>query len=133
MSSMKGWKLSMYHSEEELARLIAYIDDGEERIKDAKRIVVENTTDFDTWYKYSIPEERCSYPSVLGINTLIGNLVNEKLPWLKEEFKGINLDLDFLLETLEVLFDEGELAIEEVNNIKREFVKLNFGSMKNIW
>lgn len=133
MSSMKGWKLSMYHSEEELARLIAYIDDGEERIKDAKRIVVENTTDFDTWYKYSIPEERCNYPSVLGINTLIGNLVNEKLPWLKEEFKGINLDLDFLLETLEVLFDEGELAIEEVNNIKREFVKLNFGSMKNIW
>lgn len=124
----------MIYSNEEIQRLIEYIDSGEERIKDAKRIVCKNTIDFNVWYKYSIPEERCNYPSMLGMNTLIGKLINDKLSWLKEnEFRGMVLTLDYLLESMEVLYDERMLSRKEIDNIKREMMKLNFGSMINLW
>lgn len=123
-----------YLSEEELEKLIKYIDSGEERLKDAKRIVCKNTIDFNIWYKYSIPKERCNYPSMLGVNTLIGRLINDKISWLKEtEFRDMILTLDFLLEAIEILHDEGKLTQKEIEDIKREFIQLNFGSMVNLW
>lgn len=124
----------MKYSREELERLMDFIDSGEQRIKESKRIVCKNTYDFRIWYKYSIEEERCNYPSMLGINTLTGKMINEKLSWLKEkEYKGVILTLDYIIESMEILYDEGELSREEIDNIKRELIKLNFGSVKNIW
>lgn len=124
----------MRYSREELERLMDFIDSGEQRIKESKRIVCKNTYDFRIWYKYSIEEERCNYPSMLGINTLTGKMINEKLSWLKEkEYKGVILTLDYIIESMEILYDEGELSREEIDNIKRELIKLNFGSVKNIW
>lgn len=124
----------MKYSREELERLMEYVDSGEERIKDSKRVICKNTIDFNIWYKYSIEEERCKYPSMLGINTLIGKLINDKMPWLKDkEYKGMILTLDYLLESMEYLYDEGLLERKDIDNIKREIIKLNFGSMINIW
>ena len=124
----------MRYSREELERLMEYVDSGEERIKDSKRIICKNTIDFNIWYKYSIEEERCKYPSMLGVNTLIGKLINDKMAWLKDkEYKGIELTLDYLLESMEYLYDEGLLERNDIDNIKREIIKLNFGSMINIW
>lgn len=124
----------MNYSNEEVQRLIEYIDSGEERIKGAKRIVCKNTIDFNIWYKYSVPEERCNYPSMLGMNTLIGKLINDKFSWLKEnEFRGMVLSLDYLLQSMEVLYGENVLSRKEIDDIKREIMKLNFGSMVNLW
>lgn len=124
----------MKYSREELERLMEHVDSGEERIKDSKRIICKNTIDFNIWYKYSIEEERCKYPSMLGVNTLIGRLINDKMDWLKnKEYKGIELTLDYLLESMEYLYDEGLLERNDIDNIKREIIKLNFGSMINIW
>lgn len=124
----------MKYSREELERLMEHVDSGEERIKDSKRIICKNTIDFNIWYKYSIEEERCKYPSMLGVNTLIGRLINDKMAWLKDkEYKGIELTLDYLLESMEYLYSEGLLERNDIDNIKREIIKLNFGSMINIW
>lgn len=124
----------MKYSREELERLMEHVDSGEERIKDSKRIICKNTIDFNIWYKYSIEEERCKYPSMLGVNTLIGRLINDKMAWLKDkEYKGIELTLDYLLQSMEYLYDEGLLERNDIDNIKREIIKLNFGSMINIW
>lgn len=124
----------MKYSREELERLMEHVDSGEERIKNSKRIICKNTIDFNIWYKYSIEEERCKYPSMLGVNTLIGRLINDKMDWLKnKEYKGIELTLDYLLESMEYLYDEGLLERNDIDNIKREIIKLNFGSMINIW
>lgn len=120
--------------EEELERLINYIDSGEERLKDTKRVVCKNTIDFNIWYKYSIAEERCCYPSMLGMNTLIGKLINDKLSWLKEkEFRGMVITLDYLLESMVNLYDEGEINKKDIDDIKKEIMRLNFGSVINIW
>lgn len=124
----------MKYSREELERLMEHVDSEEERIKDSKRIICKNTIDFNIWYKYSIEEERCKYPSMLGVNTLIGRLINDKMAWLKnKEYKGIELTLDYLLQSMEYLYDEGLLERNDIDNIKREIIKLNFGSMINIW
>lgn len=124
----------MKYTREELERLMEHVDSREERIKNLKRIICENTIDFNIWYKYSIEEERCKYPSMLGVNTLIGKLINDKMAWLKDkEYKGIELTLDYLLESMEYLYDEGLLERNNIDNIKREIIKLNFGSMINIW
>ena len=124
----------MKYSREELERLMEHVDLTEERIKDSKRIICKNTIDFNIWYKYSIEEERCKYPSMLGVNTLIGRLINDKMAWLKDkEYKGIELTLDYLLESMEYLYSEGLLERNDIDNIKREIIKLNFGSMINIW
>lgn len=124
----------MKYSREELERLMEHVDSVEERIKDSKRIICKNTIDFNIWYKYSIEEERCKYPSMLGVNTLIGRLINDKMAWLKnKEYKGIELTLDYLLQSMEYLYDEGLLERNDIDNIKREIIKLNFGSMINIW
>lgn len=124
----------MKYSREELERLMEYVDSREERIKSSKRIICKNTIDFNIWYKYSMEEERCKYPSMLGVNTLIGKLINDKMAWLKDkEYKGIELTLDYLLESMEHLYDEGLLERNDIDNIKREIIKLNFGSMVNIW
>lgn len=124
----------MKYSREELERLMEYVDSGEERLKDSKRIICKNTIDFNIWYKYSIEEERCKYPSMLGVNTLIGKLINDKMPWLKdEEYKGMIITLDYLLESMEHLYDEGLLERKDIDNIKREIITLNFGSIINIW
>lgn len=122
------------YSNEDVQRLINYIDSGEERIKDAKRIVCKNTIDFKVWYKYSIPEERCKYPSALGMNTLIGRLINDKMAWLKEdEYKGMEIDLEYLLVSMENFYDAGILTRKEINDIEKEIMELNFGSMVNLW
>lgn len=122
------------YSDEEIQRLISYINSVEKRIKEAKRIVCENTIDFNVWYKYSAPEERYKYPSMLGINTLIGKLINDKMTWLKnKEYIGMVIDLDYLLEAMENLYLEGSLSRKEINNIKREIINLNFGSVINLW
>ena len=124
----------MRYSREELERLMEYVDSGEERLKDSKRIICKNTVDFNIWYKYSIEEERCKYPSMLGMNTLIGKLINDKMPWLKdEEYRGMIITLDYLLESMEYLYDEGLLERKDIDNIKREIIALNFGSIINIW
>lgn len=124
----------MKYSKEELERLMIYIDTGEERLRELKRKVCKNTVDFDIWYKYSIEEERCNYRSMLGVNTLIGRLINDKMSWLKDnKYKGMILTLDFLLESIEILYEEGLLERKEIDGIKMEFIKLNFGSMINIW
>lgn len=124
----------MKYSREELERLMEHIDSSEEKLKESKRIVCKNTVDFNVWYKYSIEEERCNYPSMLGVNTLIGRLIKDKMPWLKEkEYRGMVLSLDYLLQAMENLYDENLLDKKEIENIKREIVKLNFGSMINIW
>ena len=124
----------MKYSREELERLMEHVDLTEERIKDSKRIICKNTIDFNIWYKYSIEEERCKYPSMLGVNTIIGRLINDKMAWLKDkEYKGIELTLDYLLESMEYLYSEGLLERNDIDNIKREIIKLNFGSMINIW
>ena len=124
----------MQYTTGEISRLMKYIDSGEERLKEAKRIVCKNTFDFDIWYKYSIPEERCEYPSMLGIDTMIGKLIRDKMPWLKEkEFKGMILTLDYILQSMEVLCEEGKMTKEEIDRVKREIVRLNFGSMINKW
>ena len=124
----------MKYSREALERLMEYVDLGEERIKGSKRIICKNTIDFNIWYKYSIEEERCKYPSMLGVNTLIGKLINDKMAWLKDKkYKGIELTLDYLLESMEHLYDESLLERNDIDNIKREIIKLNFGSMINIW
>ena len=124
----------MKYSKEELERFMEYVDSGEERLKDSKRIICKNTIDFNIWYKYSIEEERCKYPSMLGVNTLIGKLINDKMPWLKdEEYKGMIITLDYLLESMEYLYDEGLLERKDIDNIKREIIALNFGSIINIW
>lgn len=124
----------MQYTTGEISRLMKYIDSGEERLKEAKRIVCKNTFDFDIWYKYSISEERCEYPSMLGIDTMIGKLIRDKMPWLKEkEFKGMILTLEYILQSMEVLREEGKLTKEEIDRIKRDIVRLNFGSIINIW
>ena len=135
---MEGWLeglvSNMYLTIEEVERLKQYIDSEEERIKEAKRIVCKNTFDFEVWYKYSIREERCEYPSMLGIDTMIGKLINNKMPWLKEgEFKGMILTLDYILQSMENLNSLGELTSEEIDRVKRDIVRLNFGSMINKW
>lgn len=125
----------MKYSREELERLMEYIDSGEERIKESKRIVCKNTFDFNIWYKYSIPEERNVYPSVLGVNTAIGRMIHKKMRWLSsKEYEGLVLDVDFILLSAKHLSEDyEELTTEDIEEIKREIVKLNFGSMINKW
>ena len=48
-----------------------------------------------------------------------------------EKEKGIKKD--YLLESMEYLYSEGLLERNDIDNIKREIIKLNFGSMINIW
>lgn len=118
----------------EIQRLIDYINLGEERIASAKKIVINNTNDFNIWYKYSSSETRYNYPSMLGLNTLIGKVFYNHLKWLgEEEYFGIVIDVEFVLETIENLLYLELLTKNEVEQIKKEIVKLNFGSMKNIW
>lgn len=125
---------NMYLSIGEVTRLKQYIDSAEERIKDAKRTVCNNTFDFDVWYKYSIPEERCEYPSMLGVDNMIGKLINNKLPWLKEqEFRGMILTLDYILQAMEILLEENKITRKDIDAVKRDIVRLNFGSVINKW
>lgn len=123
------------NKERMLQDLILYIESGQKRINEAKQTVSENTSDFNMWYKYSIPEKRCNYPAILGVNTSIGKLVRKHMSWLMDEgYFAFVITLDFLLESIEILKkDYGVITQDEIDEIKEEIVELNFGSMANVW
>ena len=121
-------------SGKEVKNLINYVNQGEERLNGAKRIIVNNTTDFDTWYKYSIKEERVTYPSMLSINTTLGKMFHEHLYWLADECsRDEEFNIEYVLNACEVLLEQKKIRKKDVKNIKSEIVMLNFGSVKNIW
>ncbi len=122
----------MKYSPEEIEVLKKYIFHVQERIDYNKRIIADNSDDFNDWYKYSIPEDRFIYQSILGINTEIGRMFHNNLCWLSDEkYKYMSFDIEFIINCANNLIESGvQIDVEE---IKKEIVKLNFGSMINKW
>lgn len=122
----------MKYNSEEIEDLKRIILQTQEDINNKKRIVAEHSNDFETWLNYSIPDERCVYPSILGINTAIGRLFHNNLQWLSnEEYKYMKFDIDFILDSVSNLIEDGvKIDVEE---IKQEIIELNFGCMINKW
>lgn len=122
------------YSKDDLYRLMEFVDNGERRITEARKTICKNTSEFDVWYKYSTPQTRNDFKSMLSTNCLIGDLIYNKIGWLRDKkYFGMVIELEFILQAIENLFYEGKISKKEISNIKKEMVRLNFGSMINEW
>ena len=104
---------------EEIKRLINFIEQGQKRIDDAKVKLVGETDDFEIWRKYGIKND---YRFLLGVDK----------PWIYEE-RYRTIDVEWMLYSLQDLLDIGEITEYEVEEIKSAMMKSNFGSMSIDW
>ena len=118
---------------DEVNTLINYINLGEKKINGAKKLVLNNTNDFDVWYRFSSEESRVDYPSMLGVQTKVGSMIFNHVNWLRaEEYYGMIITLEHILAIADMLLEEELITSGYVKELKRELVKINFGSMKNV-
>lgn len=116
-------------SNEEIERLIDYIEQGQKRIDSAKIKLVSEANDFNIWYKYGIKHH---YSYLLGINNPIRQFISKYCYWIYEERYRV-IDVDWILYTMQDLLDVGEITEYEVEIIKDAIMEANFGSMKIDW
>lgn len=114
---------------DEIDRLIKFIEEGQKRIDGAKVKLVSETNDFEIWKKYSIKHD---YKFLLGIDNPIRLLLDNHINWIYEERYTV-IDVDWILYSLQDLLDEGKITEYEVEEIKNTMMKINFGSMKIDW
>ena len=120
-------------TDEELKRMINYINLGEDRVNGAKKIVLENTKDFNLWYRFSTEKSRVDYPSMLGIHTKVGKMIFNHVNWLRmDTYQGMIISLEDILTIADMLLEQELITSEYVKELKQELVNINFGSMKNI-
>lgn len=120
-------------TDEELKRMINYINLGEDRVNGAKKIVLENTKDFNLWYRFSTEKSRVDYPSMLGIHTKVGEMIFNHVNWLRmDTYQGMIISLEDILTIADMLLEQELITSEYVKELKQELVNINFGSMKNI-
>ena len=114
---------------EEIKRLINFIEQGQKRIDDAKVKLVGETDDFEIWRKYGIKND---YRFLLGVDNPIRQFLDKHKPWIYEE-RYRTIDVEWMLYSLQDLLDIGEITEYEVEEIKSAMMKSNFGSMSIDW
>ena len=114
---------------EEIKRLIDFIEQGQKRIDDAKVKLVSEANDFEIWRKYGIKH---TYRFLLGVDNPIRQFLDKYKPWIYEE-RYRTIDVEWILYSLQDLLDIGEITEYEVEEIKNAMMKSNFGSMNIDW
>lgn len=93
---------------------------------DVKKEILSRQSDFDMWYRYA---DKRRYNYVVDRSTLTRRFIMKHLDL--DRYQTVTLD-DMLMYLNSTLRD-GKITKEEMDAVKQELMKLNFGSMEYDW
>ena len=115
-------------SKKDQERLLSFIEEGQIRIEDAKRFLLENSKDFDIWYRLQENKKIYNINSLKFKNTILNSFISEN-DILVKRCVDDGLDYKTVYEVMCFKLKHSKLTQEDFNLLTECMMKLNFGGV----
>lgn len=116
-------------TQDDIKRLIDFINNTESRLSDCKRFLVNNTNDFEIWLKYE--ENKSHYKIFLEKQKdPLWIFLKEKMQYQIDNNRVINIDM--IVNHMGTLTRESKISLEESDFIKSQLLEWNLGSFETM-
>lgn len=112
-------------------KLLFLIEEAEKNLEKLKRqLLEENYDDFEIWHKYETNKNTYNY--LLGVGSPLRKYLDTHFSWVYQ-CRYMKIDLEWVLESMEILLDDGEITRTEIEEMKLYLLSINFGELTINW